>query len=110
MLDYLRREKRVTPKNLISGDIPVGVEDEDTLFDLLPGQSAFTESPENRPLIGQLNVAVARLPERERLAVELSFFRELTHEEIAASLGVTRARVGQLLSRAIARLRNAMTQ
>ena len=109
MLDYLRREKRAS-KGIDSGDAVLDDETNDTLFDRLPDYPAFLENPENHALAGQLNAGITRLPERERVCIELFFRQELTQEEIAARLGVTRARVGQLVGQAIASLRKALVQ
>jgi RNA polymerase sigma factor (sigma-70 family) len=109
MLDYVRREKRAS-KGIDSGDAVLDDETNDTLFDRLPYHPAFLENPENHTLASQLNTAISRLPERERVCIDLFFHEELTHEEIAARLGVRRARVGQLVGQAISRLRKALVQ
>jgi RNA polymerase sporulation-specific sigma factor len=109
MIDYVRREKRAAAK-VDSGDALLGGESNETLFDRLPTDPTFLENPDNRILVGQLNAAIQRLPDRERLCIELFFREELLQEDIAARLGISRARVGQLLAQAIARLRRSIAQ
>lgn len=57
----------------------------------------------------QLRIAVTRLPDGQREVIEMAFFREMTHQQIADSTGVplgtvhTRARLGlQKLRRSLA--------
>lgn len=109
MVDYVRREKRAAAK-VDSGDAVLDDEGSETLFDRLPTDPTFLEHPENRVLVGQLNAAIDRLPDRERLCIELFFREELLQEDIAARLGISRARVGQLLAQAIGRLRRSIAQ
>ena len=45
------------------------------------------------------------LPERERTAIDLHFYRDMKLKEVGESLGVTESRVCQLHSQSIARLR-----
>jgi RNA polymerase sigma factor FliA len=52
-----------------------------------------------------LGVAIARLPEREKLVVTLYYYEELTLREIGEVLGVTESRVSQLHTKAILRLK-----
>jgi RNA polymerase sigma factor for flagellar operon FliA len=52
-----------------------------------------------------LKLALARLPERERLIVTLYYQQELTMKQIAARLGVDESRVSQLHAEALQRLK-----
>ncbi len=52
-----------------------------------------------------LGVAIARLPDREKLVVTLYYYEELTLREIGEVLGVTESRVSQLHTKAILRLK-----
>lgn len=52
--------------------------------------------------------AVERLPERDRLVVNLYYHEELTLQEIGQVLGVTESRVCQIHTQAITRLRAAV--
>lgn len=54
--------------------------------------------------------AIAALPEREQAIVNLYYFEERSLKEIGAILGVTESRVCQLLTRAKARLAEALAE
>lgn len=54
--------------------------------------------------------AIERLPEREKLLLSLYYEQDLNLKEIGLVLGVGEARVCQLRSQAVARLRNALHQ
>ncbi|HVN07541.1 MAG TPA: FliA/WhiG family RNA polymerase sigma factor [Patescibacteria group bacterium] len=53
----------------------------------------------------RLEEGIRRLPERERLALTLYYYEELTMKEVGEVLGVGESRVSQLHSAALARLR-----
>ncbi len=53
--------------------------------------------------------AVARLPEREKLVVTLYYFEGLTVKEIAAVMNVSPSRVSQLHTKAVLRLKGALS-
>jgi RNA polymerase sigma factor (sigma-70 family) len=53
-------------------------------------------------------VALVRLPERERQAVELVYLEGMTHDEAAAALGWSRGSVGKYVQRGLARLRRTL--
>jgi len=61
-----------------------------------------------RELVQLLSSAIDRLPERERLVVSLYYFEELTMKEIGSLLGVNEARVSQMHSKAMLRLRGKL--
>jgi RNA polymerase sigma factor FliA len=56
-----------------------------------------------------LREATAQLPEREKLVVGLYYYNELTLREIGEVLGVTEGRVSQLHTKAVLRLRAAVS-
>jgi RNA polymerase sigma factor FliA len=56
-----------------------------------------------------LREATARLPEREKLVVGLYYYNELTLREIGEVLGVTEGRVSQLHTKAVLRLKAAVS-
>src|SRR4029079_15936200 len=64
-------------------------------------QSALAET-ELKEAVGE---AIARLPEREKLVVTLYYYEELTLREIGEVIGVTEARVSQLHTKAVLRLK-----
>jgi RNA polymerase sigma-70 factor (ECF subfamily) len=59
--------------------------------------------------VDHLNRCVARLAERERAVVLLTFYAERTASEVGQELGVTEGNVRVIRHRAIARLRTCMT-
>jgi RNA polymerase sigma factor for flagellar operon FliA len=75
------------------------------------GDAARPDSPlERGELIRVLAEEIANLGERERLVLELYYFKELNMKEVGAVLGVTESRVCQLHAQAAARLRVALSR
>lgn len=62
---------------------------------------------ENRAV---LNRALASLPERERVIVQLRFFEGLTQSEIASRLGLSQMHISRLLSTSLYRLRPELAE
>lgn len=52
----------------------------------------------------QLRLAIAALPDRQSEVFCLAFFEQMSHDEIATTLGINRGAVATLLSKAKARL------
>jgi RNA polymerase sigma-B factor len=61
---------------------------------------------DNRQVIGQL---LRLLPDREREVVRLRFVDQLTQSEIATRIGISQMHVSRLLSKSLARLRQAQS-
>jgi RNA polymerase sigma factor for flagellar operon FliA len=61
-------------------------------------------------LAGLLAQAIGELPDRERQLLALYYYEELTMKEVGAVLGIGEARVSQLHSTAIIRLRARMDE
>jgi RNA polymerase sigma factor (sigma-70 family) len=103
---------RSLPTEPVSLDLPVNEDGQATLADLLSDNQA--PSTADQVVTAQLPVALrgilATLPDRQRHVLELRFglgdHQPHTLEEIARAFGVTRARVQQLESTALARLRH----
>ena len=78
------------------------------------GQSAIPDDPFSQCLRSEMTGLLARaideLPERERQLLALYYYEELTMKEAGAVLGIGEARVSQLHSAAIVRLRARMTE
>jgi RNA polymerase sigma factor FliA len=83
-----------------------GGEGEATVGDTLSSPSSdLEEDLARRSLAGIVREAVAVLPERDQLIIDLYYYRDLNFKEIADVLGVTESRVSQLHSRIRKRLR-----
>jgi RNA polymerase sigma factor (sigma-70 family) len=103
MIDYLRAEDRQTGC-WVSGNSPRRADREESLFDILPGSPY--DDPYFAMLLQQVEMAVLDLPDRQRQCLEMHFGSAgLSNSQIARQLGVSRARVTQLISAAIHNLR-----
>lgn len=86
-------------------------------FDDLPPTHAIREdgpSPleqvESRRSSSDVRSAVEKLPPRERAIVRMRYFDEVPSKAIASTLGLSEARVSQLLARATSQLRQLLTE
>lgn len=75
----------------------------DQLADL--GTPGVADQVQRAELYARLTRAIEELPERERLAISLYYYEDLTLKEIAGVLGVSTSRVCQLNTAAILKLR-----
>lgn len=87
-----------------------GAEDDgelQSLGDLLHDSSQATaaEVVEEQELVDQLSTAIERLPQRDRLVLNLYYHDELTLKEISHVLGVSESRVSQIHTMAVLKLR-----
>lgn len=57
-----------------------------------------------------LRQAIDQLPERERLVILLRFYKNLTQDRVSKVLGVSQVQVSRIERRAVAKLREALTQ
>lgn len=104
--DELRKLQRdADPLPLLSLDAPVGEEDGLPLSDCVTDEYTPEDVVLDQERRDALIAAVGLLPERERAAVVLFYFRELSLREIAGVLGVGQSRVSQLCAQGIRRLR-----
>jgi RNA polymerase sigma factor (sigma-70 family) len=78
--------------------------------DLAQAASGPEEVAQQRELREVIDEAVARLPERQRLAVVLTYFAGKTNDEAANLLGCPRGTVATLLARARERLRRRLVR
>ena len=71
---------------------------------------ATDDSTTDEPRTGddELVARVRALPERQRSAIVLRYYEDLTHAEIAEALGLTPAAVKSLLHRALENIREEM--
>ena len=72
-----------------------------------PGPLASLLAEQNKK---DIRGAVAKLGERDRLAVAMRYFAELSYQEIADVLGINSSAVGVLLLRARRRLRQTLVE
>ena len=57
-----------------------------------------------------LRQAIDQLPERERMVIFLRFYKNLTQDRVSKVLGVSQVQVSRIERRAVARLREALTE
>lgn len=93
-LDELRRRRRTAA-------LEVDVEDPDALTALHPDDG---EAAQRRAAV---RAALAQLDPRERELVALKYHAGLSHDEIAAVLGISASNAGTRLHRALTKLREA---
>lgn len=63
---------------------------------------------EHKEALTRLSNAIEKLPEREKLAVTLYYYEELTLKEIGNIVGLTESRICQLLNEALLKLKEDM--
>ncbi len=68
-------------------------------------QEQWIESESESLRIHQLNSLINRLPERQKEAIYLKFYQNLSHEEIAEVLGIRYQSVSNLIQRALEQIR-----
>ena len=83
-------------------DAPSLGEDDDTVGQRIGGLDPGFELAEARATLAPL---LAKLSRRERLIVELRFFRGCTQAEIGREIGVSQMHVSRLITRLVARMR-----
>jgi len=89
------------PVSLDRPALPDGESDGDTLIDRFGTTDAGFRRAEDAATVDDL---LKRLPERERLVVELRFHEDLTQSEIGERIGISQMHVSRLLRRALAEL------
>jgi len=84
----------------------------EVVMDALPERAAPGSSPKEetarRELRAKLEAAVATLPDRLRVPVQLHYFHGMTHEQIGRALGVSRVTVTDRIGRAVRKLERVM--
>lgn len=81
------------------------------LPEALPDQKAgVSERLEREEASARIRAAVSRLPEKQRAAVILKVYHDLTHEEVAGILGSTVGTVKANLFHALGKLRKMMAE
>lgn len=96
----------------LSNSDAMGSDESDATIAFIVDDSAddpYTELQKNE-LIDMVAETLGRLPEKERLVVNMYYFDELTMKEIGSVLGITESRVSQLHTKAMKRLRMSLNQ
>ena len=94
----------------LSLDQPMGDDDGNTLSDIIEdedGEHGF-DVVERESLKAQLMKEIPRLPERQRTILGLYYFENLTLKEIGEVIGVSDARISQILSQVMLTLRGRL--
>lgn len=94
----------------LSLSLPIGEEEEFTLEESIedPNLPQPEERLHQQQLAQWLGECIERLPPKEKTVLALYYVEELTPKEIAQVMGLTPARISQLHSKAIFRLRGMM--
>lgn len=104
--DSMKQDAEIRP--LLSLDAPVGQGNSTPLVDQVSGESDPSEQWQVEQLRALALDGIATLPERERAAVALYYFQELSLKEVGRVLGVTESRACQLCGQAVKRLRSKL--
>jgi RNA polymerase sigma factor for flagellar operon FliA len=110
--DLQRRERvrALSARRLISIDSSANADAEPLSARLYDhGTRPADEIADQNALTRRLRLAIERLPERQRVAIELSLFEGLPLREIGDRMGVTESRVCQLHKRAVEMLKRALS-
>lgn len=96
---------------LLSLDESVGSEGENNLIDFIKskGLTPEDEAVKNK-LIERLGEEIDSLPEKEKYAITLYYYEELTMKEIAEVLNITESRVSQIHSAAVTKLKRRLKE
>ena len=105
------REALGTNGKIVSVDAPFQDDDSNSLIDIMTDEDAPTtdNNMERESLSKDLEAALSTLSEREQQVLKMLFgigCNEMTAEEVANSLSLTRERVRQIKERALRRLRD----
>lgn len=104
--EYFTLLKEINGYSLFSLDEMAGsVWIEDSNVEASPSNLAETAE-----IKATLAAAIDRLPEKERLVVALYYYEGLTLKEIGFTLGLSEGRISQLHTKAILRLRGALSR
>lgn len=95
-------------RTLMSLDAPAANDTTTLLSETVSSDADVGEDAEQAELRHLVREAVRQLPERERQAVQLYYFRGLQLKEVGAQLGVTESRACQLCGQGVKRLRKRL--
>lgn len=98
--EYIKQLEEVNILQVLSLD------DQFQVIDNNPKElTSIEEETEKEWIIKTLKDTIEKLPERDRLIIQLYYFEELTFKEISLVLGISDSRVSQLHVRCIGKLR-----
>jgi RNA polymerase sigma-B factor len=100
--EALAAEGCFTPTSL---DRPLTSDSDMTIGDLLRGVDGSRSAAEARLVLAPL---VRKLSDRDRLVLQMRFYDDRTHQEIAEQIGVTQTQVSRLLARIFGELRTGL--
>jgi RNA polymerase sigma factor for flagellar operon FliA len=106
--EYARMLKSAEVRTLVSADAPVGDEGGLRLVESLPSgedTNRTAQQFEHRRMVAD---AMVDLTDREREAISLYYFHDLSLRETGRILGITESRVCQLCARGVKRLRTKL--
>jgi RNA polymerase sigma factor for flagellar operon FliA len=108
--DYRKLVDRVGNVRVLSLDDLVSPEDKagDRCFELSSKALGPDELTSMREMQDRLRDAIAGLPERQQMILEMYYQREMTLKEIGLHVGVTESRVCQIMGEATGKLRNIL--
>lgn len=106
--DYREHLGEITTYAMVSLEEKIG---ENPSFDVPSDDMSLQpyENLEQKEMRRLLAEALRNLPEKERQVLELYYYSELTYKEIAAVLSVTESRISQIHTKAIGKLRVALS-
>lgn len=83
-------------------------EDAPMLIDVLPNRDVSVAAIDRSSMSDHVHALMRFLPERDQYVLALYYYEEITLREIARLIGVSEARVSQILQRALNRLRHTV--
>lgn len=106
--EYREHLGEITTYAMVSLEEKIG---ENPSFDVPSEDTSLQpyENLEQKEMRRLLAEALRNLPEKERQVLELYYYSELTYKEIAAVLSVTESRISQIHTKAIGKLRVALS-
>ncbi len=93
-----------------SGVVVVGFDDLPPTYSFREDGPSPLEQVEVRRSSVEVRRAVEQLPARERAIVSMRYFEDVSSKAIASTLGLSEARVSQLLARATSQLKQLLTE
>lgn len=106
--DHMVTDSEVRP--MLSLDAPMSNGNDSLLIDQIGRADDFIEALHEDQIRDLVVDAVRDLPEREKTAVALYYFHELSLKEVGAVLGVSESRACQLCGQGIKRLRKKLRE